>query len=111
MKSAAPPPEAGARQQATEELSEMGPPARGPITEELKKPRSLEVKRRCEYLLRRMQAGSVPPDELRSTRAIEALERIGSPAAKDVLKNLLKLKLAPEIKSAVELALGRLNGG
>jgi WD40 repeat protein len=78
------------RQEATRKLREHGPKAELVLRRELAATASLEVKRRIEALL----AGLTPPalrlplagDTLRGVRAIEVLERAGTPQARRLLQ-------------------------
>lgn len=51
---------------------------------------SLELRRRIEDVLERIELGPPPPETLRELRAIEALEHIGTPEARRCLKALAK---------------------
>jgi RNA polymerase sigma factor (sigma-70 family) len=74
------------REKAKLELAELAPRAEASLRRELKEAASLEVRRRIEQILERLEAG--PPDVLRSVRAVEALERMGTPEAMRLLDAL-----------------------
>jgi WD40 repeat protein len=80
------------RERASAELLEIGSPALGALEKAARSP-SLEIKRRAKDLLRRLELGvGIAPNRLRAERAIEILERIGTPAARTVLEAMLKSK-------------------
>jgi WD40 repeat protein len=92
------------RQKASAELAKIGPAARGELRAALKSD-SPEVRRRAAVLLEKLTTTS--PERLRILRAIEALERIGTPAAEGVLKGLIAGKVVADLKADVEAALAR----
>src|SRR5207302_10243225 len=68
-----------------EQLGELAEPA---LRKALKAEATLESRRRVEKLLE-AEAGLVArPDRLREIRAVEILERLGTPAARDLLRDL-----------------------
>src|SRR5262249_48512410 len=70
-----------ARQQATAELEKLGEPAELALRKALKRPLAPEVQIRVRRLLERMNANAASV-RLRLTRALEALERAGTPEAR-----------------------------
>jgi hypothetical protein len=50
----------------------------------------LEVKRRLEVLLEKMEGVSLPPETLRSVRAVEVLEYIGTAEARAIVERLAR---------------------
>jgi hypothetical protein len=75
------------RKQAMDGLEQIGDLAGPALRQTLKNKPTLEVKHRVEQLLQRSEpAGS--PERLRMIRAIEVLERIGTPAAVKHLQEL-----------------------
>jgi hypothetical protein len=99
------------RENATEELTEIGSAAKAALEEALKNPPSAEVKRRCTDLLRQLVGSSVEPGELRAARAVEVLEKVGSAEAVKALKKLLDGKPPAALAAAVRSALSRLEEG
>ncbi len=96
------------REKASEELAELGRLAEEALKKAAKGP-SIEVRRRAQDLLRKLRgAGDVPPDRLRLQRAVEVLERIGSPAARAVLKKMLEGKLEASLEQSIRDSLARL---
>jgi hypothetical protein len=75
------------RQKAMVELEKMGDPAAGALRQALAAPLSLEARRRIEQILTGLD-GKLGPLHLRKSRALEALELIATPAARDLLQAL-----------------------
>jgi WD40 repeat protein len=71
------------REQATAELERLAPQAEVFLRRTLREATSLEVRRRLGQVLDRLEAG--PPEMLRTLRAVEALEWMGTPAATELL--------------------------
>ena len=92
------------REKASEELAEIGVRAEEALKAGAKST-SVEVKRRAEDLLHRLSSGNgLAPHRLRMQRAVEVLEKIGTPAAKALLRNMLdmtKMRLDPALEAAV----------
>ena len=104
------------RQQAEKELIDMAEQAEPALQEMLKRPISLEVNLRAERILAALNNDPVPAEEMRRHRAVAVLERIGSPAARDILEALAKgaplAQQTLEAKAALErLAWSRKDGG
>jgi WD40 repeat protein len=73
------------REQATRELLALDTEALPPLRQVLKNAPTLEVRRRIERLLEQLE-NSLPPDRLRGMRAVQLLEALATPAARDLLK-------------------------
>jgi RNA polymerase sigma factor (sigma-70 family) len=69
------------RQKAAEELEKFGPPVLPALRERLEKKPALEVARRLEDLIKRLE----PPDDIRTVRVLRILEHINTPEARQVL--------------------------
>ncbi|HEY7425530.1 MAG TPA: WD40 repeat domain-containing protein [Gemmataceae bacterium] len=95
------------RERATRELSEAGSDAADALRQALANNPSTEAKRRLEDLINRLSKGG-NPERLRSLRAIEVLERIGTPEAIDVLRELGRQSLPVELHEDIEASLQRL---
>lgn len=95
------------REKAARELAEAGVDAAGALRQALRNHPSAEAKRRIEELLDRLNKGGAP-ERLRALRAIEVLERIGSPQAKDVLRQLAGQSLPADLREEVQASLRRL---
>jgi hypothetical protein len=74
------------RQQALRELEREGELARAVLTAAHQVEKELETRRRIEQLLGKLI--TLPPELLRALRAVAVLERIGTPAARGVLRSL-----------------------
>ena len=95
------------REKATRELLGIGLLAADALKKAARST-SLEVKRRATDLLRRIEPGTgVSPDRLRSQRAVEVLERIGTPAARAVLETMLKGKVEASLEASIRDSLAR----
>jgi WD40 repeat protein len=96
------------RERASQELSTAGPAAADALKKALAADPSPEARRRIEELLDRMQKGGLAPEKLRGQRAVEVLERIGTPAARKVLEELQTKASEPELKEDIRASLTRL---
>jgi WD40 repeat protein len=77
------------RQRAFSGLEELGRPAAPLLRQALQAgDRSTEVRRRVREVLNKLDRIPPPAPELRAVRAVEVLERIGSPAARRLLEEL-----------------------
>jgi hypothetical protein len=77
------------REQAARDLLQHGSSIRGALRQHLANPGvSAEVRRRVEGLLLLLDTTTIPPEELRGLRAIELLERLATPEARQVLASL-----------------------
>ncbi len=80
-------PDFAIREHASEELSKLGSLAEPALREALNGQPSLETRRRVQQLLEQLAS---PPSsaQLQTVRAVEVLEHIGTPGARDVLEAL-----------------------
>jgi hypothetical protein len=77
------------REKATTELEKVGILAQPALKKKLEgKSSSLEVRRRMERILDKLDSQTLSPAELRSWRAVEVLEGIGTPEARQVIAAL-----------------------
>jgi hypothetical protein len=88
-------------------LSEAGSDAAEALRQALANDPSREAKKRLEELLNRLKKGG-DAEHLRSLRAIEVLERIGTPEAIGVLRELAGQSLPAELHEDIEASLRRL---
>jgi RNA polymerase sigma factor (sigma-70 family) len=88
------------RQKAAQELEKLGQAAEPALRRCLEGKPSLEVRQRVELLLAKIRPGILPPDELRTLRAVETLELIGTAPARQLLEALAKG--APEARLTLE---------
>jgi RNA polymerase sigma factor (sigma-70 family) len=96
------------RQKATDELERLGELAVPMLRKALADKPALEVRRRVEQLLARLEGQRMPPERLRALRAIEALERVGSEEAQQVLKQLAQGASGASVTDDAKEALARL---
>jgi hypothetical protein len=78
------------RDKATLDLEKLGDLALGELQKRLMQNPSLEMRQRMEKLLAKLQGPVTAPDMLQKLRAIETLERIGTPEARAVLEDMAK---------------------
>lgn len=78
------------REAASRELTRLGERAEADLRHELTNRPSLEMRRRIEVLLDQLGFHTLPPETLRTLRAIEVLEHIGTPDARRCLEMLAK---------------------
>jgi WD40 repeat protein len=95
------------REKASRELGTLDEAAETALRNTLKGSPGLETKRRAEALLAKMSQPSA--DRLRAIRAIEVLERLATPAAKDLLRKLAAGSADASQTKDVERSLRRLD--
>jgi WD40 repeat protein len=96
------------RQAASKGLAALGPDAEGALKRALDGTPSAEVRQRVEELLAQFQKAGPVTERVRSVRAVEALERAGTPEARRALEALAKSALGPDLAREVETSLKRL---
>jgi hypothetical protein len=97
------------RQRAERELEALGEMAAPALRELLAKKPSLEVRRRIERILAKLEEPSVPAAEvLRELRAVAALEWAGTPPARRHLRALAGGATGARLTTAAQAALKRL---
>jgi hypothetical protein len=94
------------REEVTAELEQIGELAERLLRKTLASKPSLEVRRRLETLLARLDGPITSSEKLRKQRAIEVLEHIGTLEAQEVLKTLSRgaaeARLTQEAKASLE---------
>jgi dipeptidyl aminopeptidase/acylaminoacyl peptidase len=94
------------REAASRELAELGDRAKAALFQTLKNRPSPEVNRRIEELLEQLDRHTLSPEEVRSMRAVEALEHIGTPEARKLLEALAngapEARLTREAKASLQ---------
>ena len=98
------------RKKAGEELHKSGPNAAPLIRKALEGDPSPEARKRLEETLAKLTAPTASGETLRSLRAIEVLEMIGTPEAKTVLESLAKGTPDAAVTVAAKESLLRLGG-
>jgi WD40 repeat protein len=78
------------RQKATVALEKLADLAGGALRKKLEEKPALEMRKRIELLLDKLEGPVTSPDLLRVLRAVEVLEHIGTPEARAVLEALAK---------------------
>jgi WD40 repeat protein len=76
------------RSAATAALEKLGRRAEAPLRQAQKGSPGLEPRRRLERLLKRLEREVLSPEQLRSLRAIAALEAVGTPEARRLLEGV-----------------------
>jgi WD40 repeat protein/beta-lactamase regulating signal transducer with metallopeptidase domain len=76
------------RRQAMDSLLKAGEQALPALRKALTSGPQLETRKRLEELIDRLTGGTLTPEQLRLVRAVEALEHIGTPEARQVLRTL-----------------------
>jgi len=76
------------REQATRDLEVAGKRAETALRKALEGKPTVELRRRVELLLDKLEVHAPTPEMLRPTRALEVLERLGTPEAKQLLETL-----------------------
>lgn len=96
------------REKASRDLHELGDSAESVMRRALREQPSLEVRRRLEQILDKLESGGRPPDQLRMLRGVEVLERIGIPEARQVLESLARGASEARLTQEAKAALARL---
>jgi hypothetical protein len=96
------------REKAMRNLAAAGSQAEPLMRHALGKHPSPEVRRRIQELLEHLVSGTVAAEDLRTLRAIEVLERIGTSAARYVLVDLAKRTADAEVAEEIKASLQRL---
>lgn len=77
------------RNRAARQLFDLGAMVEARLRKELSQNKTLEARKRIEDVLHRLKLGP-PPEQLRTLRAIELLEYLGTPDAREILQKLSK---------------------
>jgi hypothetical protein len=96
------------REKASRELARLGRLAEPALKEALRQEPSTELARRARELLKKMDGEGPPPPPLRTLRAIEALERLGTPPAREALRTLAQRDADPSLVREAKASLRRL---
>lgn len=76
------------REKATKTLEQLGPIAADALKKASQGQPNLEQQRRIDTLLEKLARAILSPEEMRAVRAVEVLERMGTPQAREVLQTL-----------------------
>ena len=85
------------RERATQELEKLGDVAAPAVQRALDDKLPLEMRRRLESLLQKLEGATLPPDTQRQVRAVEVLQGIGTVPARELLEDLAA-KGAPDAR-------------
>jgi hypothetical protein len=96
------------REKAMRELESLGVEAAPILREALAGQPSVEVRRRAEELLDKAARPFLSGEQLQTWRAVELLERIGTPQAQDVLRGLATGRAEAWLTHAAKGSLERL---
>ena len=102
--------DAAERAAAAGEITQFGMKAAPALYDALRAKPPVEVRRRIEAVLEAVGEFPISADDLRRARAIQVLERIGTPAAKQILKTLATGDATTEAAADAKAALDRLEG-
>jgi hypothetical protein len=97
------------RERAMKALAELGDAAEPILREQLASTKSPEVRQRVEVLLESAQHTVGDADTIRALRAIEVLERIATPAARDALQEVAIGTSGAKLKARAQAALRRID--
>jgi hypothetical protein len=97
------------REAASAELARLGKLAEAALKRALEDRPAAEVRWRAEGLLKKLNMGKVPPPDLQALRALEVLELIGTPEARQVIESLEKGAADRRVSEEAKAALIRLN--
>jgi hypothetical protein len=94
------------RQKAAAELADIAELAAPALRKALSDTSSAEVKRRLEPPLAKLDTGQIPVAAIRGLRALEVLENVATPEARQVVKDLAKglphARLTREARAVLE---------
>jgi dipeptidyl aminopeptidase/acylaminoacyl peptidase len=96
------------RRRATDELEQLVELAEPALRTALTKQPPLEVRQRIERLLELLRAPATHPDRLQALRAVEVLERVDTPEAREQLRELAGGAPESWVTQAAKAALQRL---
>jgi hypothetical protein len=96
------------REKATRELEGLGTQAEADMRKALEAGPSAEKKRRIEGVLEKLQVKAPAPEMVRPLRAVEVLERLGTPEARKALEALARGQAEAPLTQAAKGALQRL---
>jgi hypothetical protein len=97
------------REEATRRLMDKEKVARPALERRLEESPSAEQRRRVEYLLGRLKRAVFPPQTVRAMRAVELLEYVGTPEARELLVAIAKGADEARVTKDAKAALERVN--
>jgi hypothetical protein len=96
------------RDDAYRALDKLGPPTEAALRQARAGKISLEMRRRVDDLLEKLERGLLTPEELQAVRAVEVLERIATPEARALLAALAGGADSAVLTQEAQKALGRI---
>jgi WD domain, G-beta repeat len=103
-------PQHATRHRAMLELEKLGEAAQPGLQQALAKKPTLELRRRVEQLLQRLETPPLIPDRLGNIRALEVLENLATPEARQVLHTLARGLPEARLTQQAQTVLLRLSG-
>jgi hypothetical protein len=97
------------RQRASATLEKLGDLAGQALRDRLESKPTLEMRKRIEILLDKLDGPVTMPEMLRSLRAVELLELIGTPESKRALEPIAKGAPGHRVTEAAQGAIARLD--
>jgi WD40 repeat protein len=98
-----------AREKASKELAALGGSAGAAMKAALRNKPSPESARRLRELLKKVNVRVTPPETVRALRALEVLERAGTPPAREALRALAENNADPDVRCEAQASLRRLD--
>jgi hypothetical protein len=95
------------RKSAEADLTKLGSQAKAALQRALKNKPSLDVSKRLEELLAKLEDNPMPPEQARLLRGVEILERIGDKDACQMLETLAKGAIEHPLSDEAKAALQR----
>jgi hypothetical protein len=99
------------RERATQELEKLGEAVAAPLRRALAGKPSLEMQRRLQELVDRLDHTEVAPEQLQTLRALQVLERINTPEARRVVEQLARGAAETALTQEAQAILQRLDKG
>jgi WD40 repeat protein len=96
------------RENASKELAALGDAAGPALKEALRNKPSPESAQRLRELLKKINPQVTPPETVRVLRAVEAMERVGTPPAREALRALAEGSADPDVVREARASLRRL---
>jgi hypothetical protein len=102
-------PKYAVRKKANDELEKLGKLVEPALRKALENPPTLEVRLRLERLLDRLFEGELSPAQLQAVRALEVLEKLGTPPARKALESLTRQETDTWLRDEAKAVLVRLD--
>jgi hypothetical protein len=96
------------REAASAELARLGSLAEAGLKQAVEKSPSAEVRKRAEALLQKLEGRALTSSVLQSVRALEVLERIATPEARQVIAELAEGTVHARVSEEALASLARL---